>query len=341
MGSNLEIKRIGDGQAAASALEAGNLDMAFHLPVQTLDGLRQSESVTVKSFPVGYQYMMWHNMRKPHMSDVKVRKALDMTLDRAALTQEVRGGLGTRSFFPKGTPYYVEDDSLHADKSGAATLLDEAGWVKNANGIREKAGVQLTLDLVAYPQRPGLVTIQPLIKQQLAALGIVVNTIVTSSESWDELDAIIADKNFDLLLWAQHTLPAGDPQWFINAFFRSSAGNNLAGLNSTEIDGLIDDLSHAGAATRVAEAAKAHRAVLEQVPVSIVMTPAWHVGLGPQLSTYTPWGSDYYVIHADFGLPETTTTTVVLEDGVSHAVTWAAFSRLSIASILLFALMFQ
>merc|ERR1719471_2848082 len=126
--------------------------------------------------------MMWHNTRKSALSELKVRKALDIALDRQAMQQEVRAGKATRSFFPENTPYYLADTQLYGNKSGAERLLDEAGWLKNAQGIREKAGTPLTLKLVAYPQRPSLVTIQPVITQSLVALGITVNTKVTSGQ---------------------------------------------------------------------------------------------------------------------------------------------------------------
>jgi len=223
----------------------------------------------------------------------------------------LQGGNPTRDLFPENTPYTLEETEPHADKSAAELLLDQAGWIKNAAGTREKDGVPLTLDLVAYPQRPGLVTMQPVIKATLTALGIKVNAIVTSGESWDELDQITANKDFDLLLWAQHTLPAGDPQWFLNAFFRSDAGNNFAGLNSSEIDGLIDALGHTEThEARLSATEAAHNAILEEVPVSIVVTPSWHVGFSSLLSSYEPWGSDYYVIRADFGIGSAPTTTV-------------------------------
>ena len=122
--------------------------MAFHLPVDTLPALREADGITVKSFLAGYQYMMWYNTRRSHLSDLKVRKALDLALDRSSLTQAVRGGMGTRSFFPENTPYYVKYGDYHADKSGAEKLLDEAGWVKNAQGMREKSGAPLTITLV-------------------------------------------------------------------------------------------------------------------------------------------------------------------------------------------------
>jgi len=300
----LVIKRM-DGDKAAVDLEAGQLDMAFHLPVDTLPKLRQADGITLKSFLAGYQYMMWHNIRKAPLSDVKVRKALDIAIDRSELTQEVRGGKGTRSFFPENTPYYLKDTELHGQKSEAAKLLDEAGWLKNGEGFREKNGVPLTLKLVAYPQRPALPVVAPVMAKRFEALGIKVNTVITSSENWDQLDKIMADKDYDLLCWAQHTLPAGDPQFFINHFFRSDGGGNHAGLNSPEIDSVIDALSHAESGDiRVQASAAAHKAILDQVPVSILYTPSWHVGLGSRMTDYEPYGSDYYVVNANFGLPE-------------------------------------
>jgi peptide/nickel transport system substrate-binding protein len=108
----------------------------------------------------------------------------------------------------------------------------------------------------------------------------------------------MASGDWDLLEWAQHTLPAGDPQWFINAFFRTGAGSNHAKLASTEVDSLIDALALAAAGTaRVAATTAVHAKILEQVPVSILCSPAWHIGLRSRMSAYTPWGSDYYIVH--------------------------------------------
>jgi peptide/nickel transport system substrate-binding protein len=315
----LVIQKFSNGYALAQALEAKTIDMAFHLPIQNLTALRAVSGITVKSQLVGYQYMMWHNMRRSPLSDVKVRQAVDEALDRNQLTQALSGGTGTRSFFPSNTPYYLSDSQLgplNANTSGAESLLNAAGWALNGSGIRVKAGVPLTLKLVAYPQRPGLVTIQPVIKQALEALGITVNSVTTSGANWNELDAIIAAKDYDLLEWAQHTLPAGDPQYFENDFFRSGAGNNYAGLNSTTVDNLIDVLSSASGAARVTASNNAELAILNQVPVSILMTPQWHVGLGTRLSSYTPYGADYYVITADFGVGSLPSTVNVSFENV-------------------------
>ena len=43
----LKIQRFSTGSAVAEALEQGQLDMAFHLPVDELPALRQVTGVTV------------------------------------------------------------------------------------------------------------------------------------------------------------------------------------------------------------------------------------------------------------------------------------------------------
>jgi peptide/nickel transport system substrate-binding protein len=191
---------------------------------------------------------------------------------------------------------------LHADQSGAATLLDQAGWVLE-NGKRMKNGKQLSLYLVSYPFRPGLGIMAPLIKASLESLGI--NVTADNVPLWsDQYSHILRDRTYDLLMWAQHTLPNGDPQWFLNAFFRGNPmdSRNYAHFNSSIVDGLLDDFALAETANdaRINAASAAHSAILAQVPVSNLVTPQWHIGVTNRLSKYDPWGADYYVIRADF-----------------------------------------
>lgn len=290
----MSIKRFPDGAAMAIALEGREIDMAFNLPVEAVSRLRSRDGLSVQTFLVGYQYMMWFNTRKPALADRRVRKALDLALDRREIAQAVRGGEPAAGAFPSTSPYVLREVARH-DTDAASKLLDEAGWKRGSDGRRMKDGQPLKLMLVAYPQRPDLVTMQPVIRARLAALGLDVQTRVV-----DQVSAVANSGDFDLLLWAQHTLPAGDPAFFLNAFFRTGAGNNSSGIASAEIDKLLDQLGRAESPTQRAAAAEAaQRAILEEVPVSYLLTPAWHIGLGPRLAGYEAWGSDYHVIRAD------------------------------------------
>ena len=49
------------------------------------------------------------------------------------------------------------------------------------------------------------------------------------------------------------------------------------------------------AASRAAMAA-----IISDAPVSQLVSPVWHVGLSDRMIEYEPYGSDYYIINADF-----------------------------------------
>lgn len=300
------IKKFSDGHDLAEGVKNKEVDIGFHLPIDTLSDLRKVDGVHIKSFEVGYHYMMFHNINK--LQDVRVRQAIDLAIDRTALSQALAGGTGTRSLFPDYSPYFSDDSDPHGDLDAAKALLDEAGWTLNSDGKRTKLDEELSVTLVAYPHRPGLVIMQPVIADSLTALGITVTQIVTGQD-WKETQQIIDDRSFDLLLWAQHTLPAGDPLWFLSTFFRSNGGSNHADLKSDTVDSLLDSLSLAedhGARVLLSEAVQ--KAILDEVPVSNLVTPFWHVGLSDRMADYEPWGSDYYVIRSDLYIPEVVPT---------------------------------
>ncbi len=305
----IRIQKFSDGHDLALGAMNGKVDIGFHLPIDTLPELREADGVRVKSFEVGYQYMMFHNIDS--LQDVNVRKAIDTAIDRIALSQALSGGTATRSLFPDYSPYFSDESDQHGDADSAAALLEAAGYVLNADGKLEKDGELLAVNLVAYPHRPGLGIMQPVIADSLEDLGFTVNTILTGMD-WSETSTIINDRSFDLLLWAQHTLPAGDPMWFLSSFFRSDGGNNHANLSSATVDTMLDNLSLVeDHQERVALTASTQTAILTTVPVSNLVTPFWHVSLSDRMADYEPWGSDYYIIRPDL-MPQ-----IVETDGVA------------------------
>ena len=308
--TKIKIKKFSSGDKLAKAVEMKEVDVGFHLPIHTIPDLKKKSGITVKSFEVGYHYMAFHNTRRPQMADLRVRKAIDLALDRTALAKALAGGKGTRSLFPDFSPYFSDNSDPKGNVVEAKQNLEAAGWTLS-NGKRVKNGEILNVTLVAYPQRPGLPIMQPIISKALTDLGITVVSITTSGNNWNQLDGFIANKNFDLLMWAQHTLPAGDPLFFLNGFFRSDGGNNHAGLNDSVVDSLLDTLSQTEEhSARITACKAAHSEILSNVPVSNLVTPAWHVGLSTRMANYKPWGSDYYVIRADFYEVAPTDTTV-------------------------------
>lgn len=294
--SPVEIRKFGDAQAMALAFEAGQLDIAFGLPSQAAPRLKAMPSLIVKSFPVGYQYIALLNTARPATGDVRVRRALDLAMDRATLVAAINGGEAATGLYASYFPF-ATTATRPTDLAAARALLDQAGWKMAAGGAREKDGVALKLSAVTYPQRPDLVIMLPVVKAQLKQIGIELQTSVVENGA----QAGNAG-NFDILLWAQHTAPSGDPAFILGAMFRSGGGNNFARYNDPAFDAIVDRLAReSDTKKRSAIAHEAQEKIFADAPAAFLVTPSWLVGLSQRMAKYEPWGSDYYVLRPDIG----------------------------------------
>ena len=110
----------------------------------------------------------------PFLSDINVRKALSMAIDRTLLTEIGYGVAGkpTCNLVP-GPELYASDntDCLTQDIEGAKALLDGAGWKAGADGIRTKDGMRLS---VLYQTSTNAVRqdYQALIKEWWGQIGV-------------------------------------------------------------------------------------------------------------------------------------------------------------------------
>lgn len=294
--SPIVMRRFGDAQTMALAFEAGELDLAFGLPTEGLSRLKANPDLAVKGFPVGYQYFGFINNERPATSDVKVRQAIDLAIDRAQLVAALNAGQVATGAFAPYFPF-APKEPRGTDLAKAAALLDEAGWTAGADGMRAKDGQPLSLLLVTYPQRPDLVTMLPVVKAALAKAGIASETKVV-----ENISEYASGGDFDVALWAQHTAPSGDPAFFFNSMLKSDGPLNHARYRSAAFDTINAEFSTAGTDEERAEIAlEAQAKLFEDAPATFLVSPEWFVGVSKRLANYEPWGSDYHVIRPDMG----------------------------------------
>lgn len=82
-------------------------------------------------------------------SDVLVRRAINIGVDRQEMIDHVLNGYGSPAYSVcDQLPWYNEASEVSYDPEGAAALLDEAGWVLGEDGVREKDGVQAKMNLL-------------------------------------------------------------------------------------------------------------------------------------------------------------------------------------------------
>ncbi|MDH5797052.1 MAG: peptide ABC transporter substrate-binding protein [Paracoccaceae bacterium] len=110
----------------------------------------------------------------PFLSDINVRKALSMAIDRELLVEVGYGQAGrpTCDLVP-GPKVYASGntDCLTQDIAGANAMLDAAGWAMGSDGVRAKDGVRLS---ILYQTSTNAVRqdFQALIKQWWSEIGV-------------------------------------------------------------------------------------------------------------------------------------------------------------------------
>ena len=195
------IKGGGDAASAARAvLETGEADYAWNVQVepQILADMEAAGVGKVYSAFAGNVERILINFTNPSadlgdlrsewtaddpnphpiLSDINVRKALNMAIDRNIIANTLYGPAGRPTCnVLSGPPAAVStanDSCLTQDLEGAKTLLEEAGWVDaDGDGVREKDGMKFSLVYVTSTNQVRQKT-QALIKQWWNEIGVEV-----------------------------------------------------------------------------------------------------------------------------------------------------------------------
>lgn len=163
----LTINVFDDVTATINAIKAGELNGAKIADNNTITEV-EGAGWTIESNELDFQGLLLLDRAgtmAPELADVKVRQAINMAFDRAALLQSLQTGYGTvtEQVFPAtSVAYDASLDSTYAyDPAGAKALLAEAGY---PNGF--------TLNM---PTTPAFQQTFDLVAQQLSDIGITVN----------------------------------------------------------------------------------------------------------------------------------------------------------------------
>jgi peptide/nickel transport system substrate-binding protein len=167
--SQVQMKGGGDAVSAARAVfETGEYDYAWNLQVEwpVLEHMMaagKGDLLTTSGGGVEALYLNQTDPNKemegqrasvkaphPFLTDLKVRQALALAADRATIAKQLYGGAGDASPNVLTTPskYYSKNTKVAFNIEQANQLLDEAGWKKGPDGIREKGGVKLQMTYV-------------------------------------------------------------------------------------------------------------------------------------------------------------------------------------------------
>jgi peptide/nickel transport system substrate-binding protein len=195
--ATMTIKGGGDAAAAARAvMETGEFDYAWNTQINPeMQGQMTAagKGVLLNGFGTLVERIEMNmtnpspdlaegersTVKHPHpfLSDIRVRRALSMAIDRQILVDIGYGSAGrpTCNLVPAPEIFASDNtDCLAQDMDGAKALLEEAGWTdSDGDGIRDKEGAKLKI-LYQTSTNPVRQDFQAVIKDWWTELGVEV-----------------------------------------------------------------------------------------------------------------------------------------------------------------------
>lgn len=216
-------------------LKAGECHvMAFPNPsdvseIEANPGLRLLQQ---EGFNIGYLAMQ--TQRSP-FGDVRVRRALNMAIDKASIVANVYRGAGTVAKNPIPPTLWAYNDAIEDyayDPSAAQRLLAEAG-------LRDGFETELWYIPVSRPYAPDGRRVADMIQADLARIGV---RAVLKTAEWSAYRAALHAGEAPLALFGW-TGDNGDPDNFLNVLLGCAAarpgGNNIAKWCDRDYDALV------------------------------------------------------------------------------------------------------
>ncbi|MDP8970960.1 MAG: ABC transporter substrate-binding protein, partial [Actinomycetota bacterium] len=187
----ITFRFIPEANARRLALEAGDIDLMLDVSLDAVSEL-ESAGFVVDRPPPGLYEAMYANISGEGgytiLQDENVRKAVGHAIDRDALVDGVFDGLAVReqTMVPArllGEENAARIEGYSHDLDRAGQLLEESGWRPGADGIREKDGQRLRLELVSgFPSAQEHGAVAEFLQAQLRQAGIEV-AIITAPDA--------------------------------------------------------------------------------------------------------------------------------------------------------------
>ena len=179
---------------------------------------------------------------RPHavLGDREVRRALVMSVDRAALVRNVFDTFGLVAHGPATRLLATSDtsSSLPYDTVRAARALDSLGWVRGNDGFRRRGSVPLAFSLIVPSSSTNRMKLAVLLQDQWRKAGARVSVDPLEVNTFG---ARMEERNFDALLNAWHIEPTPSSvreEWASSEI--KPGGYNASSYRNPQFDAVID-----------------------------------------------------------------------------------------------------
>jgi peptide/nickel transport system substrate-binding protein len=311
----ITVRTIENTAALEANLLSGTIDMiAGELGLPLDEGLafakRHGEVFQIVYKPGLVYEHVDVNLANPVLADRRVREALILGLDRAAVTQSLFAGRQSvaDSFVnPLDAGYTADIPHYGHDPARAAALLEAAGWAKGADGLRRNAqGQKLSFELMTTAGNRSRELVEQVLQSQWRRIGVDIR--IKNEPARVLFGDTLPHRRFELAMYAWISSPENVPRSILHSSEIPSAANGFVGQNATgftspEMDRLIDaleiELDPGARKTLWAETQRLYAAELPSLPLyfrsDVFILPKWLSGVRPtgNQSPTTLWITDW------------------------------------------------
>ena len=188
---------------------------------------------------LGYGYISF-NYKNELLADKNVRKAFAMTVDRDALVNTALQGGAVKMETPI-SPVFTDLVKSNVkfpefDIEGAKKALEDAGYVLNKDGVREKDGKKLEFELIYRTTTANVDAMVNIVKANAEEAGIAINLKPVDPATYT--DRVVKQQTFDINLIEWGVIDDADSS--LGTIYRSDAALNFMGYKNEKIDELLN-----------------------------------------------------------------------------------------------------
>lgn len=293
----INVYYIPDENTRVAELRSRQTDLIIDLGPSPYAQLQDISSVKTRAAKAPTYDAIIFNMMHPPLDDPRVRQAISYAVDEAAMVRNIEhgsAGVATSDLADFYWAYTPDVTRYPYNPQKAAQLLDAAGWMTAAGGIRTKNGKPLSLQLVYGQGSESARQIGVQIQSNLRKAGVDVQIKTYTYQMLYALKAdggILSNGKFDLGIWAW--VAGADPddssQWM--CAMTPPEGNNYSRYCNPHLDTLERQvLETFDRSERKAIYAKTQALLASDAAAAFLFYPRLRYALNPSFRNFAPNG---------------------------------------------------
>lgn len=238
----INIKIYPDNTSVKEAFNNRDIDI-INIESEDWNIFHEMEDVYLLQYPSRYFEFVAMNLNNPILSDIKVRQAILMGIDRDRILQDTTLGRGLvidGPILPYSWAFNSQIQHITHNKKMAAQSLEEDGWKdEDDDGILEKTignkQYKLEFELLVNTDNGARYQAASHIQKDLKDLGISVKLV---NATWDELKGKVMSKKYDTAMMGWKLAPNPDLR-FMFASSEIKSGYNFVSYSNPELDDIL------------------------------------------------------------------------------------------------------